>query len=57
MGELIIRPHPERETPEVRRLRLDLETDAVAMRIVIEHEATQGRQVYGGLRDAPPDAE
>jgi hypothetical protein len=46
MGELIIRPHPERETPEVRRLRLDLETDAVAMRIVIEHEATQGRQVY-----------
>jgi hypothetical protein len=30
----------------VRRLRLDLETDAVAMRIVIEHEATQGRQVY-----------
>jgi hypothetical protein len=57
MGELIIRPHPERETPEVRRLRLDLETDAVAMRIVIEHEATQGRQVYGGLRDAPTDAE
>jgi len=46
MGELIIRPHPERETPEVRRLRPDLETDAVAMRIVIEHEATQGRQVY-----------
>ncbi len=46
MGELIIRPHPERETPEVRRRRLDLETDAVAMRIVIEHEATQGRQVY-----------
>jgi hypothetical protein len=40
MGELIIRPHPERETPEVRRLRLDLETDAVAMRIVIEHKAT-----------------
>jgi hypothetical protein len=57
MGELIIRPHPERETPEVRRLRLDLETDAVAMRIVIEHEATQGRQVYRGLRDAPTDAE
>jgi len=53
MGELMIRPHPERETPEVRRLRLDLETDAVAMRIVIEHEATQGRQVYGGFRDGP----
>jgi hypothetical protein len=43
---VLILPHPERETPEVRRLRPDLETEAVAMRIVMEHEATQGRQVY-----------
>ncbi|MDO9210619.1 MAG: DUF3883 domain-containing protein, partial [Deltaproteobacteria bacterium] len=43
---VLILPHPERETPEMRRLRPDLETEAVAMRIVIEHEAAQGRQVY-----------
>ena len=42
----MILPHPERETPEVRRLRPDLETEAVAMRVVIEHENAQGRQVY-----------
>jgi hypothetical protein len=43
---VLILPHPERETPEVRRLRPDFETEAVAMRIVIEHETGQGRQVY-----------
>jgi hypothetical protein len=43
---VLILPHPERETPEVRRLRPDLETEAVAMRIVMEHETAQGRQVY-----------
>ncbi len=43
---VLILPHPERETPEVRRLRPDFETEAIAMRIVIEHEAAQGRQVY-----------
>jgi len=43
---VLILPHPERETPEVRRLRPDFETEAIAMRIAIEHEATQGRQVY-----------
>jgi len=43
---VLILPHPERETPEVRRLRPDFETEAIAMRKVIEHEAAQGRQVY-----------
>jgi hypothetical protein len=43
---VLILPHPERETPEVRRLRPDFETEAIAMRIVIEQEAAQGRQVY-----------
>jgi superfamily II DNA or RNA helicase len=46
MTSVLILPHPERETPEVRRLRPDFETEAVAMRIVIDHEAAQGRQVY-----------
>ncbi|MGH9908623.1 MAG: protein NO VEIN domain-containing protein, partial [Pyrinomonadaceae bacterium] len=36
-------PHPERESPEVRRLRPDFETEATAMRVVMEYECAQGR--------------
>lgn len=43
---VLVLPHPERETPEVRRLQPDFETEAIAMRIVMEHETAQGRQVY-----------
>jgi superfamily II DNA or RNA helicase len=43
---VLILPHPERETPEMRRLRPDFKTEAVPMRIVIEHENAEGRQVY-----------
>lgn len=39
-------PHPEREAPEVRQLRPNFETEATAMRVVMEYEAAQGRQVY-----------
>jgi hypothetical protein len=39
-------PHPEREAPEVRRLKPNFETEATAMRVVMEHERAQGRQVY-----------
>jgi hypothetical protein len=39
-------PHPERETPEVQRLRPNLETEAIAMQIVMKYERSQGRQVY-----------
>jgi len=39
-------PHPEREAPEVRRLKPNVETEAIAMRVVMEHERAQGRQVY-----------
>ncbi len=46
MASVLILPHPERETPEVRRLRPNLETEAVAMQVVMEHEKAQGRQVY-----------
>jgi len=42
---VLVLPHPDRETPEVRRLRPDAETEAVAMRVVAEHEQAQGRQV------------
>jgi superfamily II DNA or RNA helicase len=38
-------PHPEREAPEVRNLRPNPETEAIAMRVVMEYEKAQGRQV------------
>ena len=43
---VLVLPHPERETPEVRRLQPDPETEATAMRVVIEYEQSKGRQVY-----------
>lgn len=42
---VLVLPHPEREAPEVRRLRPDFETEATAMRVVMERERAQGRQV------------
>ncbi len=42
---ILVLPHPERESPEVRRLRPDYETEATAMRVVIEYERAQGRAV------------
>jgi len=39
-------PHPARLSPEVQRLRPNPETEATAMRVVMEHERAQGRQVY-----------
>jgi len=42
----LILPHPERDAPDVRRLRPDPETEGIAMRVVMEHEAKLGRQVY-----------
>jgi hypothetical protein len=46
IASALILPHPERETPEVRRLRPNAETEATAMRVVMEHERVQGREVY-----------
>ncbi|OQX00177.1 MAG: helicase, partial [Desulfobacteraceae bacterium A6] len=43
---VLVFPHPEREAPDVRRMRPNLETEAIAMRVVMEHELSQGRQVY-----------
>jgi len=42
---ILVMPHPEREAPQVRRLRSDPETEAVAMRVVIEYETAQRRHV------------
>ncbi len=46
LTSVLILPHPERETPEVRNLRPNLETEAIAMRVVMEHEQALVRQVY-----------
>jgi len=43
---VLILPHPDRASPEVQRLRPNPETEATAMRVVMEHERAQGRQVY-----------
>lgn len=42
---ILVLPHPERETPEVRRLRPNFETEATAMQVAIDHERALGRQV------------
>ncbi len=46
LTSVLILPHPERQAPEVRRLQPNPETEAVAMRVVMEYEKAQGRQVY-----------
>jgi superfamily II DNA or RNA helicase len=46
IASVIAVPHPARETPEVRRLRPNLETEAIAMQVVMEYEQAQGRQVH-----------
>ncbi|MGH9322260.1 MAG: DUF3883 domain-containing protein, partial [Vicinamibacteria bacterium] len=45
LASVLVLPHPEREAPEVRRLQPNFETEATAMRIVMEHERALGRQV------------
>ncbi len=46
MTSVLIVPHPERDSPEVRRLRPNLQTEAVAMQVVMDYEKSQGREVY-----------
>jgi hypothetical protein len=46
LASILALPHPEREAPEVRRLKPNVETEAIAMRVAMEHERAQGRQVY-----------
>ena len=46
LASLLILPHPERGTLDVRRLRPHPETEMTAMQVVIEYETVQGRKVY-----------
>ena len=43
---ILVLPHPDRASPEVRHLRPNPVTEATAMRVVMEHERAQGRQVF-----------
>ena len=45
LASALILPHPEREAPELRRLRPNPETEMIAMRVVMDHEAARGCQV------------
>ena len=46
LTSVLVIPHPERETPEVKRLRPNADTEMTAMKVVMEYEAGQGRQVF-----------
>ena len=46
IASVVVLPHPEREAPELRRMRPNPETEATAMRIVMEYERSFGRQVF-----------
>ena len=46
LASMLILPHPERGTLDVRRLRPHPETEMTAMRVVMEYETGQGRKVY-----------
>lgn len=43
---VLVLPHPAREAPDVRNLRTNPETEATAMRVVMEFERAVGRQPY-----------
>lgn len=45
MTSALLLPHPERHSAEVTRLRPNAETEAIAMRVVMEHEHARGCQV------------
>jgi len=46
IASILVLPHPEREAPDVRQMRPDLETEAIAMQVVMDHEKAKGSQVY-----------
>ena len=46
LATALVLPHPERGAAEVRRLQPDAETEAAAMRVVLEFERSKGRQVF-----------
>ena len=46
ISSVLVLPHPEREAPDVQRLRPNFETEVIAMNTVMEYERSQGRQGF-----------
>ena len=46
LASVLVLPHPELETLDVRRLRPNPETEMTAMRVVMDYETAEGRQVH-----------
>ncbi len=46
LTSVLILPHPERETPEIRRLKPDFEVEIAAMQVVLEYEKSRNRQPF-----------
>lgn len=46
MASVLVLPHPDGQSPEVRRIRPNPETEATAMNVVMEYEETEGRKVF-----------
>jgi superfamily II DNA or RNA helicase len=45
LASVLVLPHPDGDSPEVRRLRPNFETEATAMRVAMDHERSQNREV------------
>ena len=45
LASALLLPHPEREAPELRRLRPDPKTEMTAMRVVMDYESARGCRV------------
>ena len=45
LASILVLPHPEREAPDMRRLRPNPETEMTAMQVVTDYEVAQGREV------------
>jgi len=46
IASVLVLPHPERDAPDVRRLKPNPRTEATAMSVVMDHERALGRQAY-----------
>jgi hypothetical protein len=43
---IIVLPHPEAQSDTMKNLKPNLETEAIAMKVVMEYEESQGRKVF-----------
>ena len=45
LASVLVLPHPERDAPDLRRLRPNPETEMTAMQVVTDYEVAHGREV------------